>query len=121
MPNGSEQTGKFPDLNSERPRLFYHRHFMLSEKLGGFVTPAELPADVAPSVRQRWNHYREISDNIAHSYAMHLIHATGARKVTLELVQHNLPMPERVADGQKLSDPQSYEVLWTKTFEADAS
>ena len=26
-------TGRFPDLKTERPRLLYHRHFMLSESL----------------------------------------------------------------------------------------
>jgi hypothetical protein len=29
----SEVKGRFPDLTTEKPRLLYHRHFMLSEAL----------------------------------------------------------------------------------------
>ncbi len=121
MPDGSEQKGTFPDLNSQWPRLFYHRHFMLSEKLGGFVTPPQLPPDATAEDQQRWQYVRSVFNKIARSYAMHLIHESGARKVTLELVQHNLPVPVQVAAGQKLTDPRLYQVLWTDTFEADPS
>jgi hypothetical protein len=49
------------------------------------------------------------------------MHTTGANKVKLELVEHLLPTPEIVIAGRKLSDPQSYQVIWNNTFERDPS
>ena len=33
MPDGSQREGVFPNLAEEKPRLLYHRYFMLSEHL----------------------------------------------------------------------------------------
>ena len=35
----------FPNLKTQWPRLFYHRHFMLSEKLNDHLPPLDLPPD----------------------------------------------------------------------------
>ncbi len=108
LADGKSQVGTFPDLNTERPRLFYHRHFMLTEKLDGFRVRGDLPADAPPEVKQSWEAGRNLFNQIARSYANHLLHETGARTVKLELVEHNLPMLDRVLQGQKLTDPQLY-------------
>ena len=44
----------------------------------------------------------------AHSYADHLLHKHGARRVTLWLREHQIPEPEWVAGGMKLADPSLY-------------
>jgi hypothetical protein len=121
LADGKSQAGTFPDLKTERPRLFYHRHFMLTEKLDGFRLRGELPADAPSEAKQAWEAERNLFNTIARSYANHLLHESGARKVKLQLVEHNLPVPARVAEGQKLTDPQLYQVVWTGTFEADPS
>ncbi len=48
MPDGSMQNGVFPDLKTEQPRLFYHRHFMLTEKLMQFFDPEQPGANDPP-------------------------------------------------------------------------
>jgi hypothetical protein len=37
--------GRFPNLATERPRLLYHRHFMLSEALHASYAPPEGPPE----------------------------------------------------------------------------
>src|SRR5258708_28220683 len=39
--DGSKRDGQFPNLDEERPRLLYHRYFMLSEKLFGFYAAVQ--------------------------------------------------------------------------------
>ena len=88
MPDGTRREGQFPNRAEHRPRLLYHRHFMLSEKIGG-------PPD----------------DRIAawtRSYAEHLLARHGARRVTLYLRVHLLPDDELVRRGRSLDHPDSY-------------
>jgi hypothetical protein len=120
MPDGSLNEGTFPDLKTQWPRLIYHRHFMLSEKFFGYGGP-DLPPTATAQQRQQWQAERDVFNAIAKSYAQHLISVTGARKATLQLVEHRLALPEQVAAGQKLTDPKLYDVLWTETFERDPS
>jgi hypothetical protein len=120
MPSGEHQTGTFPNLKEQWPRLIYHRHFMLSEKFFNWAAP-ELPADAPAEIRQRWQTDRDVFLSIARSYAQHLMNVNDAQKVKLELVQHNLASPQEVLAGRKLADLKSYEVMWTGTFERDPS
>jgi hypothetical protein len=90
LADGSKQTGTFPDLNRQWPRLLYHRHMMLSERLVG---PPEAT----------W------IEPYARSYARHLLDKHQARKVTLYLVTHLLPYPGQVQAGMKLDDPSLYQ------------
>jgi hypothetical protein len=71
------------------PRLLYHRHFMLTEHL----------RDAPEELQNEW---------IA-SYAEHLCHKNGARRVSLTGQLHNLPTMEMVRDGVRLDDPASFE------------
>jgi hypothetical protein len=121
MPDGTTSTGVFPDLKTEWPRLFYHRFFMLSEKLNRFWD-AEEPGPKDPPVAHRiWEESRQAFLEVAQSYAMELLRTTGARQVTLELVQHELPSPDDLEHNRPLTDPALYRTLWTKTYEADKS
>jgi len=41
-------TGRIPDLATERPRLLYHRHFMLAEALTARFVPPDPPPEPTP-------------------------------------------------------------------------
>src|SRR5262245_46752829 len=41
-------TGRFPDLATERPRLLYHRHFMVAESLNNRFAPPTPPPEPSP-------------------------------------------------------------------------
>ncbi len=89
MPDGSLQTGRIPNRQIH-PRLFYHRHFMLTESLGS--------DDWSPKVR----------DELVQAMASELCREHGARRVTLSRVSHGLPSMEFVRAGGTLDDPEKY-------------
>jgi hypothetical protein len=86
--DGTVIRGRIPDRGIV-PRLLYHRHFMLTEHMN----------QAEPEIQEQW--YA--------SYAQHIAHAYGARRVTLTRVIHYLPTMEMVRDGVTLDDPASYE------------
>ena len=103
--DGSTRDGKFPDLETERPRLLYHRYFMLSEHLAGLfgewqdalknsagpLSPAERQL-MAGNVRDA----KRVFDGFVKSYADELLRRTGAKRVVLALEQHEIPSPDAV-------------------------
>jgi hypothetical protein len=89
MPDGSLQTGRIPNRKM-RPRLFYHRHFMLTESLAS--------DDFSPKVRSE----------LVRAMASELCREHGARSVTLSRVSHQLPTMEFVRAGGALDDPEKY-------------
>ncbi len=93
-PDGKVIEGHFPDLKSQWPRLFYHRHMMLAEQTAGMGEASG-------------NHYAE-----------HLARVHGG-KAHLEWVVHLLLSPKQVRDGKELDAPDTYRVL--ATVDADAS
>ncbi len=120
MPDGTKKPGQqFPDKKSEWPRLFYHRHFMLSEKFAGHLPPPSLPPSASAEARKRWQQAWNAFNGIAKSFAEHLLEVNGAKRITLELVRHELPDVEALERNRPLDDPKSYRVLWSKTFEAE--
>jgi hypothetical protein len=98
LADGSRIEGVFPDLARHRPRLLYHRHFMLSEKV---AVPPGTPIAV------EW----------ARAYAEHLKHRYGAAEVKLFLVRHNLPPPEFIAaEHLRLDELAAYDE-WAEEWE----
>jgi len=85
--DGTVLRGRFPDRRIS-PRLLYHRYFMLTEHMN----------QAGPDLQDRW--YA--------SYAEHLGHAYGARRVKLTRVTHYLPSIDLVRAGVTLNDPRSY-------------
>ncbi len=85
-PDGQVVEGTFPDRNVHRPRLFYHRHMMLSEQTAGH----------GPSSGQ--------------NYADHLATVHGGES-QVDLVYHGLLPPYRVLDETPLDAPSTYRVL----------
>lgn len=110
--DGSHVKGTFPDLNEHWPRLFYHRHFMLSE----FVH--SLPPDPNADPRLPWEGMPLSAEEKTYvrSYADHLLAANDGRSVSLELVEHLIPEPADVLRGMKLDDQRLYRVRPLGTF-----
>ena len=88
MPDGTRREGLFPNREEHRPRLLYHRHFMLSEKIEG-------PPDARIAA---WTQ----------SYAEHLLAKHGAERVTLYLRVHLLPDDELFRRERSLDHPDSF-------------
>ena len=93
MPDGRVETGRIPNRGI-RPRLLYHRHFMLTEFLGS-------GDDLAPEVRSE----------LIRSMARELCREHQARRVTLSKVTHRLPSMERIRAGGTLDDNYTEEPL----------
>ncbi len=97
--DGSTKTGRFPNRQIW-PRLMYHRHFMLSEFLGG----------QSPERQQV----------LVRSYARNLLRENKAKRVTVSRVTHYLASMERIRAGGSLNDPDSFEEEPLGTFTWDA-
>jgi hypothetical protein len=90
LSDGTQKSGVFPNLKEQWPRLLYHRHMMLSERLQG-------PPQMTPLIQE-----------YSKSYARHLLKEHDAESVTLYLVTHLLPELEQVQRGMKLDNPSLY-------------
>lgn len=97
--DGSTVSGQIPHRQI-RPRLLYHRHFMLTEFLN-FPSPEQ---------QKVWHR----------SYARHLCRKHGAITVSLSQVTHFLPSMAAVRAGAKLDDPASYVEDPLGTFSCDS-
>jgi hypothetical protein len=106
LKDGKTIEGKFPDRHVNRPRLLYHRYFMLSEMLNSLYVPEDRPED-----RVMFNLYVK-------SYARHLLHAYNGKEVQLTLIEHRIPAIEEYQKSKvKLTDEQLYEELQLGTFQ----
>lgn len=85
--DGSRLSGTIPDRQADRPRLLYHRRFMIPEKLAPLVPPSDAPAEVRRDARADW--LPLVKDVAGQLLARH----EGVR-VELTLVEHYLPTPE---------------------------
>ncbi len=96
--DGTVIRGRIPNREI-KPRLLYHRHFMLSEHMNG----------APPELEEQW--YA--------SYAEHLCHKYGVSRVSLSRQIHHLPTMEMVRNGVQLDDPASYEEQPLGVFQCD--
>jgi hypothetical protein len=122
---------QFPDMSSQWPRLRYHRHFMLSEKLASYFQPQPYPPqrpsddvlrtpagaetwrldqEAYQADLQQWRQQRQIFDLLVKSYAQHLLAENDASVVRMHLKVHLIPSPEAVIEGRRLKDPEFYDV-----------
>lgn len=93
LSDSSKKMGYFPDAQQLKPRLRYHRHFMLTEHLAQFTEDGSPPVYL---------------ETFCKSYAMHLLDKYSGTEVKLVLMRHLLPAPEQVLEGMKLNDPSLY-------------
>jgi hypothetical protein len=99
----------FPDLKRHRPRLLYHRHFMLSEQLNGEWAPPVMPPDLPADQVENWKQALESYDAKWNSFEQHLLHKYGAQRITMVRIQHRLPAWLEVRDrNQRLDDPSLF-------------
>jgi hypothetical protein len=98
--DGTVVRGRIPD-RATQPRLLYHRYFMLTEHMD----------DASEELRPIWYE----------SYAQHIGRQYGAVMVRLIKQTHLLPTRERILEGGRLSDPESYEDEPLGEFPCDGS
>lgn len=97
MPDGSTRTGRIPDEDLDRPRLLYHRRFMVSEKIAALVPPPDAPAEVRERAKREWQ-------PLVKGVAANLLRREGGASVGLEMVEHYLPDPVEVLAGGTFAD-----------------
>ncbi|MFZ4731245.1 MAG: hypothetical protein ACOYK7_01750 [Pirellulales bacterium] len=85
--DGTVVQGSLPDAAADRPRLLYHRRFMVSEKIAPLVPPLDAPAEVRQRARGDWL-------PLVQGVAGQLLTRHGGELVEIDLVEHHLPGPE---------------------------
>ena len=128
--------GVFPDLKSQRPRLVYHRHFMIAETLYNLYTPEDEPppmgvdplltASLSESQRRElenanrqrheeqvrlWKYRRGQYEALRDSLTRHLKSVHGGSDVTLTRVEHRPISPGEFEIFRTLDAPHTYEDL----------
>lgn len=105
----------YPDLQDQRPRLLYHRHFMLAEFLNDvYHPPGDPPQEVAEDAEAalRWRLARNRYEAVRDSILNRLRTRYPDSEVTISRVEHRQPgLPEYLEDQMPLDDPQLYRVL----------
>jgi hypothetical protein len=97
---GNKTVAKFPDKKEHRPRLLYHRYFMLADQ-ADFPSPDE-------KVNKEWTRrYLE-------AYGQELLRKHDGERIRIQRVVHDVlmpPMMRRPEDrNKKLDDPSTYRV-----------
>jgi hypothetical protein len=122
--------GRFPDLATERPRLLYHRYFMMSEDLNNRFVPPEFAPEPSPppltasagererfskvkqdyeKEKKRWQYARHQYEAMRTSLEEHLKQSYGGDKAKLTRIEHLPADPEDVLYERKsLSAAESY-------------
>jgi hypothetical protein len=97
MPDGSTITGSTPDVETDWPRLLYHRRFMVPEKIAPLVPPVDAPPEIRAQARGDWL-------PLVKGVAGNLLRTHRGDRISLELVEHYLPGPDEVAEGRSGPD-----------------
>ena len=103
-----------PDKTVQWPRLYYHRHFMLSEFLHNSFAPPEQPAEAIndPVIDQQWRRDREVVLAVMNSLDDDVRISEKSEAVIVRRIEHALPNDIQVyRDKWKLNDPRLYIVL----------
>ena len=109
LEDGSKVEGRFPDRQEHWPRLFYHRHFMLSETIFNRTQPfmeisEEEISKLSPRERDDFQQAREPVDALVKSVAKHLLRKHEGVRVELFLQQHDIAGPLQVQEDISLDD-----------------
>ena len=100
MPDGTTLSGELPDPAVDRPRLLYHRRFMIAEKIAGLVPAADAPADVRRASKPLWQ-------PLVMGVAGQLLRRHGGVEVELSMVEFDLPSPEDTIAGRSAPDVET--------------
>lgn len=107
MPDGTVDSGRFPDRERHRPRLLYHRYFMLSERIHGEVGPVVAPPQEGfkdPQQQQQFDAQRKRAEMLVAPVARQLLRESGAKRVKMFLVTRDVPSMADVRNGMSLTD-----------------
>ena len=100
MPDGTTLSGELPDPAVDRPRLLYHRRFMIAEKIAGLVPAADAPADIRREAKPLWQ-------PLVMGVAGQLLRRHGGVEVELSMVEFDLPAPEDTIAGRSAPDVET--------------
>jgi hypothetical protein len=104
--------GRLPDRQVHWPRLYYHRHFMLTEFLNVVSVPHEPPQDSEPGTPEYelWKQEREtlgrVGEAYTRSYARHLLQRHSGQRVTLWGQTRRLPTTQQVREGMPIDSAE---------------
>ena len=104
----------FPDRQVHRPRLLYHRHFMIAEQFHSSFVPPRPPVELTsdPAGLAQWQRGRELYENRRRAIEQHLKTAHGASQVTVRRIEHALFGPGEFTQLRKpLQSPDTYHEL----------
>lgn len=96
QPNDAPLVGRFPNL-SIKPRLLYHRYFMLAENL--------------------WAFDEQTQSQVQTAYARHFSSLHQAQSISLKRVSHQPSSILRIQAGGTLDDPQTFETELIGNFD----
>lgn len=97
MPDGSTRDGLLPDPAVDRPRLLYHRRFMIAEKISGLVPSPDAPEALRQAAKRQWQ-------PLVMGVAGQLLRRHGGSEVELAIVEFDLPTPEDSLAGTAAPD-----------------
>ena len=134
--DGRVESHRFPSTDEQWPRLYYHRHFMVAERVNQLVSlPAaeewavelrdrralvdelmraghgELAKEAEQQIEASRAGYEEqlmLRDELLHGIAEYFLRYHDAQSIKVYSVRHPLPSPLDVRAGAKLDDPASY-------------
>ena len=114
MPDGTTRSGSLPDPAVDRPRLLYHRRFMIAEKIAGLVPATDSPADIRRESKPQWQ-------PLVMGVAGQLLRRHGGVEVELSMVEFDLPAPEDVIAGRSAADVETPLGVYTFASSAEPS
>ncbi len=110
--DGTTTQGQFPHRDTQRPRLYYHRHLILADTIARWVAAApDLPPGLllGPEERKEYDRLRNRSTMLLRAVADHLLHVhPTAESVEMVLHEHEIPTPSDILNGVKLTDDALY-------------
>jgi hypothetical protein len=113
--DGSAIRGRIPDPAKHRPRLLYHRHFMITEMLFNRLNlieeippDAELPSSERAAIERENQLVRQSVQSVLQGIAQQLLDQYDGQRVQLYLVEHAIPYPQDVLQGMRLDSPELY-------------
>lgn len=130
--DGEELVVMYPDKHRQRPRLYYHRHFMMTESLNASWVSAEPPLEPEEGVTNRsevmqeyaanyklWKEARERYDLQWKAIENHLKAEYDVESVRIERVVHYLPRPIDVLDRGSSEKDEFYDAFYFPISEVD--
>jgi len=96
--DGSVERGRLPDIEKHRPRLMYHRYFMLATQNFGLMMDAEARGKITA----------DSTNTLARAIAREVTRRYEGEYGVLRLLTHRLLWPEEVLAGKSPSAPDTF-------------